>query len=71
GEDAQARLTLVRELLAISGARAAASCVGGIMLVRWLAADALALRNDYGRVWAALRHRIAGLPARLPVLWHV
>ena len=71
GEDAQARLTLVRELLANSGARAAASCVGGIMLVRWLAADALALRDDYGRVWAALRHRIAGLPARLPVLWHV
>ncbi|MHA1112967.1 MAG: urease accessory protein UreD [Alphaproteobacteria bacterium] len=71
GEDAPARLTLAREELAGSEMRVAASCVGGILLVRWLAADALALRDSYGRLWAALRHRIAGLPARLPVLWHV
>ena len=44
--------------------------VNSIMLVRLLGPDAAALRRIFGEVWARLRHDIAGLPARLPRLWH-
>jgi urease accessory protein len=72
--DAPDRLGAVRDLLdgtAAGPVRAAVSCVGGLLIARWLACDALALRQAFGAFWAQFRHAAAGLPARLPVLWHV
>ena len=51
--------------------RAGATLVEGILIVRWLAEDARALRTAYGGFWAELRARFLGRPARLPRLWHV
>jgi hypothetical protein len=31
----------------------------------------LALRRHYASAWTLLRSRAAGLPARLPPLWHI
>lgn len=71
---ASERLEMARDLIdgtASGSMRAGASCVAGLVIARWLAADALALRRSFGAFWAAFRHAAAGLPARLPVLWHV
>jgi len=71
-EDAAAQLDLARELLPIeNGIRVGATCVGGLLLVRWLGVSPLQLRNHFGRFWATFRHRVAGLPQQLPRLWHV
>jgi urease accessory protein len=53
------------------GVRAGMTSVAGLLVGRWLAADALALRRAFGAFWAAFRHAVAGLPQRLPALWHV
>ncbi|HDN26159.1 MAG TPA: hypothetical protein ENG03_03505 [Thioploca sp.] len=49
----------------------AATSVGGVLVVRWLARDALLLRNGYGKFLAAFRQHVAGLPPTLPRLWYV
>ena len=53
------------------GLEFAATMVGGVLIARWLAADAHALRLAFGRFWAMFRHRIAGLPPVLPRLWSI
>jgi urease accessory protein len=72
GPHATAHLDLVRDLLAQANApiRSAATCVNGILLVRWLADDALDIRASYARVWTALRAAARGLSPRLPTFWH-
>ncbi|WP_035691647.1 urease accessory protein UreD [Azospirillum halopraeferens] len=69
--DAPARLDTARALLDGTGGRAGATCLGEVLVVRLLNADARRLREDFGRFWAAFRAEAAGLPARLPRLWHV
>jgi len=54
-----------------AGVARGATIVNGLLVVRWLAADALAARTDFAACWAALRHAAASLPDRLPRLWHV
>ena len=49
--------------------RVAASCVGNVLVIRWLGRDSLQLRNAYGRFWAAFRHHLAGYPPIMPRLW--
>jgi len=74
GPQAAARLDAARTLLnesAREGVRAGATVVGGLLIARWLAAEPLALRRAYDGFWAAFRRLAAGLPARLPALWHV
>lgn len=51
--------------------RAAATIVNGLLLLRWLSADAAALRRSFAAAWTHLRAAEAGLPAQLPRLWHV
>ncbi len=72
GDGAGSRLRLVRELLPETNApvRCAATCVNGILLVRWLAEDAIDLRPSFARVWAALRAAARGLSPALPTFWH-
>lgn len=74
GRDAPDRLELARSLLPAGDdfrLRAGATVVGGLLLARWLARDALALRTAYGAFWAAFRAKVSGLPAEVPKLWIV
>jgi urease accessory protein len=72
GPNAAVRLDLVRDLLVETNAPvcSAATCVNGVLLVRWLADDALDIRASYARVWTALRAAGRGLSPRLPSFWH-
>lgn len=72
GPGAAAQLALVRGLLAAGNApvRRAATCVNGILLVRWLAADAIDIRPGFARVWTALRAAARDLSPTLPTFWH-
>ncbi len=74
GDDGAAALDPARALIAAheSGdVRAAATLVGGVLVVRWLGRDGAALRRAFGAVWAAFRNRAGGLRAALPPLWAV
>jgi urease accessory protein len=66
-------LPLARDLTrATAGDMAtSATCVAGVLVVRWLAHDALALRAAFGRFWAAFRKRVGGLAEALPRVWSV
>jgi len=69
--DAGDRLERARELLEAPGVRAGATLVNGLLVVRWLAADPLALRRAFALFWAGFRAGAAGLPPVTPRLWHV
>lgn len=72
-EDSKAHLEAARELLGgdQKTVRAGATAVNGILLIRFLSADAYALRESFGRFWAGFRHEVAGYPDSLPRLWHI
>jgi urease accessory protein len=55
----------------VAGMQAGATVVGGLLVARWLAQDALPLRRAYADLACHLRHTAMGLPPRLPRLWHV
>ena len=71
GEDSAERLGTARDLLRASAVRAAATCVAGVLIVRWLGPNPAAVRRAFGTFWAEFRERAAGLPPALPRLWHV
>jgi len=71
GPDAQDHLTAVRDRLHDGDCRAGATVVNGVLIVRFLAADALVLRDGFGGFWAWSRHRAGGWSAALPRLWSV
>lgn len=71
GPDAADWLDLVRGLADQPGVRAGATAVNGLLLIRILAADPLALRRTFALFWTRLREAAAGLPPVLPRLWHV
>jgi len=68
---AEQRLTLLRDLMQIAPAevRCAATVVNGVLIARWLAPGALALRSSFAAAWMALRHDAQGLAPRLPSFW--
>ncbi len=66
--------TLVDDARAIqagSGVRAGVTVVNGLLVARWLGADAAALRRAYADLACHLRGKALGLPPRLPRIWHV
>jgi urease accessory protein len=67
GGDAGEHLSLARSL-AEAGA-GGATLVNGVLLARFLARDAQALRRALMRYLVGLRQRAAGLPPALPRLW--
>jgi urease accessory protein len=73
GEGAEAALDLARDLTAAAGAgdMAAATLIGGVLVVRWLAPDPRLLRQAFGGFWSVMRERLAGLPPVLPRVWSV
>ena len=56
---------------AITGLRAGATAIAGLVIARWLAADAAVLRRAYADLACHFRSAVLGLPPRLPQLWHV
>ncbi len=74
GDDSETRLDLARELIREyidEDLKAAATIVGGVLVVRWLGRDGLRLRTAYGAFWAAFRHHVGGLRAALPRVWSI
>lgn len=69
GDDSAAMIEPLREHGL--GADGAATCIGSVLIARWLAADPLALRRSFGRAWTFLRHQARGLPPVLPRIWHI
>jgi urease accessory protein len=75
GPEAGALLEPVRAAIAREGrdveAGMAATCLGGILLVRGVAADPRPLRRGMAACWRLLRAQAGGLPPLLPRLWHI
>ena len=53
------------------GLRAGATAVAGVVVARWLAADAALLRRAYADLACHFRSTALGLPPNLPRIWHV
>jgi len=53
------------------GVRAGVTAIAGLVVARWLAADAALLRRAYADLACHLRCEAMGLPRRLPRIWHV
>ena len=74
-DDAASALPLARELLPEgmdpAGLCVGATCVGDVLVVRWLDRDVRRLRNAYGKFWAEFRHHVADLPSAMPRLWAI
>jgi urease accessory protein len=51
--------------------QAGVTAVAGLLVARWLAADAAQLRRAYAELACRLRGEALGLPPRLPRLWNV
>jgi len=71
GEDATQLVDAAREFAQAEGCETGASVVEGLLVVRWLAARPLDLRRALAHFWSSFRARAAGLPKRLPRIWHV
>ncbi len=68
-DDATAHLDAARELLGHDGLRCGVTVVNGILLARWFG-DALPVRRALTAYLTEFRAKAAGLPARLPRVWH-
>jgi urease accessory protein len=72
-DDATDHLDAARDLLSNAAGdrcRAAASCLGRLMIVRFLGDDAAALRTACARFWSSFRAAVLDLPASLPKVWN-
>lgn len=69
GDDAATHLDALRELISPDGELGAATCMDGLLIARFLAADATRLRPILMRVTAGLRHLATGLRPQLPRVW--
>ncbi len=69
--DAAAYRDALRELTPPDGVRFGATVVAGLLIGRWLAWDAQAMRRHYAGAWTLLRSQAGGLPPRMPPLWHI
>lgn len=72
GPDVASYLDTAKELVAAChNVRSGATCVGGVLVARWLSEDPLALRRGFETYWMTMRELAGGLPARLPRLWYI
>ena len=53
------------------GCTAGVTCLGALLVVRFLGKDAAATRRSFARFWSAMRAELLGLPARLPRVWEI
>jgi urease accessory protein len=56
---------------AAAALRGGLTAVGGLVIARWLAAEAAVLRRAYADLACHFRRTTLGLPPRLPRIWHV
>jgi urease accessory protein len=74
GRDPRSLLDDARAIMSAGVApalKAGVTAIGGLVVARWLAADAAALRRAYADLACHLRSEAMGLAPRLPRLWHV
>jgi urease accessory protein len=74
GRDPSALVESAREVQsanAASGLRAGVTAVAGLLVARWLAADAAVLRRAYADLAGHLRQAAMELPPSLPRLWQI
>jgi urease accessory protein len=74
GRDPRGLLDSAREIqsaTAASGLRAGVTAIAGLVIARWLAADAAVLRRAYADLASHLRCEALGLAPGLPRLWYV
>jgi urease accessory protein len=69
GEDCVAMLEALREHGL--GDEGAATCIGPMLIARWLSSDSRAVRRRFAGAWAFLRQQARGLPPVLPRIWHI
>jgi urease accessory protein len=62
---------VVQSTGAVKGLRAGVTGVAGLVVARWLAADAALLRRAYADLACHFRSVMLGLPPRLPRIWYV
>ena len=62
---------IVQGVCATTGLRAGATTIAGVVIARWLAADAAVLRRAYADLACHFRSAALGLPQRLPGVWDV
>jgi urease accessory protein len=62
---------VVQGVCATTGLRAGATTIAGLVIARWLAADAAVLRRAYADLACHFRSAALGLPPHLPRVWHV
>jgi urease accessory protein len=65
------RARAIQSAVAAGPLRAGVTATAGLVIARWLAADAALLRRAYADLACHLRQAAMGLPPRLPRLWHV
>lgn len=71
-DNAHEQLEFARSLLTDqNNLYSATTYVGELLVVRWLAHDALQLRKAYEQFWTKFRQHVAKLPATLPRIWYV
>jgi urease accessory protein len=73
GHDARSLLDPARAIQSTgvaAGLRAGVTAVAGLVVARWLAADAARLRRAYADLACHFRSEVLGLPPRLPRTWH-
>jgi urease accessory protein len=61
----------IQSATAASGLRAGVTAVAGLVIARWLAANAAALRRAYADLASHFRCAAMGLPPSLPRIWYV
>jgi urease accessory protein len=74
GQEARGFLDSACEILSVATTSelcAGVTAIAGLVIARWLAADASALRRAYADLACHFRQAAMGLPPLLPRLWHV
>ncbi|HWK46671.1 MAG TPA: urease accessory protein UreD [Stellaceae bacterium] len=71
GRDAESQVEAMRETLAGTTDQVGVTAINGVLLIRLLDVNAARLRAAAERAVCILRERLAGLPPRLPRVWHV
>jgi urease accessory protein len=47
------------------------SCIGSLLVARWLGNDAAVVRRSYGTFWKGFRSMVGNLPPSLPTIWDI
>jgi urease accessory protein len=61
---------MLQSIGAAEGLRSGVTAIAGLVVARWLAADAALLRDAYADLACHFRHEALALEPRLPRLWH-